>query len=99
MSDDENDDKLTAGENKINICQINEMITCKVGPCFKIQTSILHFNLLPTDLLWLPGRRHYSNRMPPHLLQGALNNPTLDNIWPTIIPLWATSGRPPSNVY
>ena len=30
MSDDENDDKLTAGENKINICQINEMITCKV---------------------------------------------------------------------
>ena len=32
MSDDENDDKLTAGENKINICQINEMITCKVRP-------------------------------------------------------------------
>jgi len=30
MSDDENDDKLTAGENKINICQINEMITCKI---------------------------------------------------------------------
>ena len=36
MSDDENDDKLTAGENKINICQINEMITCKVRPRYKI---------------------------------------------------------------
>ena len=45
MSDDENDDKLTAGENKINICQINEMITCKV--------MISFFN--PTDATRVAG--------------------------------------------
>ena len=82
MSDDENDDKLTAGENKINICQINEMITCKVRSRYIFQTSILHLNLLPIDLLWLPGRRHNSNRMPPHILQGALTlyHVTLGNL-------------------
>jgi len=30
MADEDDSDKLAAGENKINICQINEMITCKI---------------------------------------------------------------------
>ena len=66
MSDDENDDKLTAGENKINICQINEMITCKVKRD-SFENSCEHS---PSDLLWLLGRCHHSDRMPAHILQG-----------------------------
>ena len=67
MSDDENDDKLTAGENKINICQINEMITCKVK---KEIIKKKKCELSPSDLLWLLSRRHHSDRMPAHILQG-----------------------------
>ena len=75
MSDDENDDKLTAGENKINICQINEMITCKViKDSFGLNIEFVRKHChSPSDLFRLLGGRHHSDRMPAHILQGYLS--------------------------
>ena len=107
MSDDENDDKLTAGENKINICQINEMITCKVRPrstfhvpfCILISFQQICSGYL-VDATTVTECLHTFCKVPSITsLRTTSGPPSMGNLWPTIIPLWATSRPPSSNVF